>query len=256
MEDNHVCNFGSIEGETMKRWTVVAVLVGLLSFQAAAQDESWKLRTPTAKEYLSAIPPILDIGYEEARSLNYPSLVPPIYSTLLTEIYDRYSPLETEDPVLLDKTYYSFRENNDYWDDRDIWIHAIVLAWINQHSIELGHSQTLHFLNFEVQVTPRDFDMNADPEWLLHVENGDFTQDIVLAGNKENYRLVESPLPCLVAVTLTMLRPTGLWRNNFSKTLMVMDCLSGCLRWEGLALIKPVAVHFMCCNGKMVSWWI
>ena len=167
-----------------------------VGWQAAAQEDSgeWRLRVPTAAEYLAAVPAIMQLGKEEAQSEQYRSISSPIFNVITTEIDARYQPLWDEDPELLNRVYQSLVADNNYWEDRDVWVQAIVLAWINENAVHLATFRQFQILDYSVRVSPRDFDADGKSEWWLHVE-GSITQDIVVAGDKGNYQLVESPLP-------------------------------------------------------------
>ena len=183
----------------MKRGIVFAMMLALVGFGVRAQDDgdadAWRLKSPTAEEYLAAVPSLVELGNQEAMAVTYPSIYSPMFSTLTTEIYARYPELWREDPEVIYEAYKSFRTGHDYWDDRDRWIDAIVLGWIQQHVIDLSRTRHLHILDFQVSVKGRDFDADGHDEWWLHIDNPDFRQDVVIAGEIGAYRLTDTPLP-------------------------------------------------------------
>src|SRR5688572_16059635 len=144
----------------MKRWLIlVGVAMLAVGWQAAAQNdaEAWRLRVPTAEEYLAAVPSIMALGNQELNNTPYNV---ELFSAMTAEIYNQFPEIWHEKADQLHAAYLSFRAKNDYWYDQDIWIHGIILAWINQIQIDLSTSFQVNFLDFEISVIPRDF--NAD----------------------------------------------------------------------------------------------
>jgi hypothetical protein len=180
----------------MKRLIVLAVMMLVIGFGVRAQGEAsgYRLRVPSAEEYLIAVPEIVNAGNEEYES-EYSRFNYPLFNVITTEIYRKYPDFRYEDAELLHTAYLGLRQYNDYWYDRDIWVHAFLLAWINQQSIDLSQTSQLDFHDFVITVIPRDYNNDGADEWLLRVVNPDFTQDIVFDGEKERYTIVESPLP-------------------------------------------------------------
>ncbi len=177
------------------RLVVMLAIFAFVRIGVQAQETyAYRLREPTAKEYLAAVPTIMKIGNETYRS-EYSHFNFPLFDAMTAEIYSKYPQFRNEDVDLLYGAYLSFRENNDYWYDRDSWVHAILLAWINQYGIDLSETHQLNFLGFEITIISRDYNNDGYDEWLLRVQSPDFTQDIILAGSVENYTVVDSPLP-------------------------------------------------------------
>jgi hypothetical protein len=181
----------------MKYSTLLSMLVFVLvTSRTYAQEATpqYQLKLPTVEEYLAAIPSVMRAGSKEPLS-KYAVFNYPLFDAVTNEIYAKYPDFRNEDAALLNDAYLALREKNDYWYDRDIWVHAILLGWINQQSLDLAQSSTLNILNYKLTIVPRDYNNNGTTEWLVHVDNPDFTQDIVLSGQKGQYEIIESPLP-------------------------------------------------------------
>lgn len=180
------------------RAALLIVLFGLLVFAVDAQDEQmeYRLRTPTANEYLVAIPEIMEIGNTEVELPEYGTpFNGALFQAMVDEIFYRYSQLWHANTELLYEAYQTFLMGNSVWYERDIWSQVIISSWLNQHNIDLNVVGDLRFLEYQVTVTPRDFDMDGQTEWTLHVESEMFAQDIVVKHDTDGYRVLESPLP-------------------------------------------------------------
>lgn len=174
----------------MQRVMVFVVLLAGMASNVQAQE--YRLREPSAEEYLMHVVETFD-EYEAGDAKNL-------------EIQARYSNLQDQDTKLIFDAYFSLYEVRVQLAGRDWWNQQIILAWLNENSINLNDETELKFsqiipgyddeIEYEIEVTPHDFNADGDPEWwLIATDQSLYFQYLIIDGEPGNYHLVKSPLP-------------------------------------------------------------
>ncbi len=163
----------------------LALLCGSITFGTSAQPG--RIVSPTLEGYLEVIPQVMAAATESDYYLR---------DVIHTEFSLRYrNPTSASFQSLniayraLDDTLYSFLNH------RPVWNHWLILAWIAEQRIDLNQTAEFSFEDYQVKVTPRDFNADGVNEWLLDVRSYNFTQFVVITQVDGQYRLVQSALP-------------------------------------------------------------
>jgi hypothetical protein len=168
----------------MMRWVIV-LLVLLVGMASSIRAQETRLREPSAEEYLT-----LALELPEEYS---------VLEMINVEIQTRQLSFNDVPTVLLQRVHqevFHFFAGRDPF-RREWWNQHIILAWLYENQVDLNKNAHLNFLNYEIDITPYDFNSDGEDEWWLDVTKNDlsYKQYVVLDGERGNYRLVETPLP-------------------------------------------------------------
>lgn len=158
----------------MKGWLMlVGVVMLAVGWQAAAQEDEgkWRLRVPTAEEFIAEIP---DFKYLFENDMGYRAveMIPAIEA----EFIDRYA--DVADYATLSAAFNKLKvrlaiiaSRGEYPEiDYNPWIARIVQAWLEENpNIRLSDTPGFRFDDYTVSVEWRDFDNDFIPEYLLNV---------------------------------------------------------------------------------------
>ena len=174
------------------------LLVCGLSFSAAAQNNpsQYKLRELSAGEYLDGILSTMS-GPADFDNSYFPQLIGDV-------LFDEYPNLENENWEKLLKVYDWLGVGTlDLGFNRDRLNIAIIHAWLRENKVDLSKSKQLQFADYDISITPRDFNDDGVNEYLLDVVKGakgkidrDGTYyeaeyvDYLVAQGKENYHIL------------------------------------------------------------------
>jgi len=179
----------------MSRLLSIALLL-LLTISVSAQDglaeKSFSLRQPSAEEYVSAIPEIFNRASVED---NY-FLSQSIFTLLFQEARIEYrKELQTINVNDLYNVFKLLFEGSFFQSNRQLWMQAILLTWLEQNPTGLDSLDSFSFEDVHVQVTPRDFNNDGQNEYLLDLQSDLYSQLIVMKSTDSGYEIVDSPLP-------------------------------------------------------------
>jgi len=151
------------------RFICLLLLVCGFTFSTNAQDEAakYKLRDPSAAEYMDGILSTMSVP------LNFAD---PLFPQILGDILLReYPHLENEKWGTLLKVYdwLGVGESTlSVFYNRDVWNTNIIHSWLRENQIDLSKTKQFKFADYDIRVTPRDFDGNGENEYLLDVVKG------------------------------------------------------------------------------------
>lgn len=145
------------------------LLVCGLSFSAAAQDDAskYKLRELNASEYLDGILSTMS-GPADFDNSYFPQLVGDV-------LFDEYPKLDNVSWEKLLKVYdWLGAGSSDPFlgYNRAQWNIAIIQTWLRENKVDLSKAKQLQFADYDINVTPRDFDGDGVNEYLLDVVKG------------------------------------------------------------------------------------
>lgn len=177
--------------------SLLLILINSHSSEIAAQDAvvSYQLRQPTTEEYLLAIPNIIaQFENEQNRTLHTHN---ELVRVIEWEIKQNNPSLFNVDVELIYDAYQSLLVFNGGYIDREYWNQQIITAWLNQNSAALHDLQTLHFYDYVLDVSERDFNADGQTEWLVLAKHDGFYEQYLVfrAGEFHQYELVDTPLP-------------------------------------------------------------
>ncbi len=141
-------------------------LFALLTLPAQAQD-GYRLRVPTAEEYLELAP---QIGALDDVYLVYLPLR--VLKNELEQAGDFSSaPFSTLYPAyrFLSQPFDGYVSVSDIDQQVGQWVKWVVLAWLRDNHIVLGEVEQFSFEDFTINVTPADFDGDGQNEWVLDI---------------------------------------------------------------------------------------
>ena len=176
-------------------WMTLLLLLPLsVSAQDGLAEQTFSLRQPSAEEYISAIPEILNQWHVDIENDNFPPKS--IITILSQETHKRYAEeLRLIDPEILFRAFQLLNNFDNFEADRDLWMNAILLAWLEQNHIDLDTLESFTIEDVDVQVSPRDFNNDGQDEYLLNLRSDLYSQLIVIKSTDSGYEIVDSPLP-------------------------------------------------------------
>ena len=149
---------------------LVVVLTLVLSTAEQSSAQSFRLHTPSAEEYLSALPDLItqarvvDTSTYQADSRAFQQVIE-------QELRATYSDLQT---VTFDTLYKAtaviplnpYREGtySDYG-----WHHTVLDAWLRENPIDLSTQKQWRFRAYTLDITPVDFSGDGQPELLVEI---------------------------------------------------------------------------------------
>jgi tetratricopeptide (TPR) repeat protein len=174
----------------------------LMTVAPLSAQEGYRLRTPTAEEYIERI---TAIAQQPGRVLDWPTRT--FYDNLSVIAFTRFPDLSQVSFEKITAAYNAMAIAQDgYFWQRGLWVEAIFNAWLQQTHPDLSESQTLYFDNFHIRVTPRDFDSDSENEYVLDVIKGqptdrydcryeaEYVNYLVVQPVDSGYQIIETPL--------------------------------------------------------------
>ncbi len=183
----------------MRRLCFVLLLL-VLPTQAFAQSvpTPYKLRHPSAEEYLSAMPNLLSQAETDYEKSLWPGLLAD--TAQFRYLQDKQLDFQQIDQALrtfLLSFYSAPRQIN-----LAAWYSALVEAWLNEKPVDLDISRQLSRDGYFLDVEPRDFKGDGGHEWLLSFRTlegsyFDVGPNFLVAERLASglYRIVRPPLP-------------------------------------------------------------
>jgi hypothetical protein len=179
---------------------VIALACVLLFVGNAHAEDSYRLRVPSAAEYISAIPPIMNNQVDADGQTPY-NLV----SLLENEFHLRYA--ETANAKTLSDAYealggYGFSSWSNYmpYTYATSWNLEIVQRWLKENPTDFDRVKKLNFDRYVIDVQPQDFDGDGKGDWLLEVSrsNGiyhDYWAAVRDRKQPGGYQFIMLPIP-------------------------------------------------------------
>ncbi|MDX1993602.1 MAG: hypothetical protein SF029_14535 [bacterium] len=148
------------------------------------------LASPHVETYLRAVPDIMTSLVEEQAQSSL------LASVIDAEFAARYPDLDGATFKLLFDAYRALDDDNyGFFEQRPYWNQRLVMAWMDEHQIDLDKTEQFAFENYTVRVEPRDFNADGIHEWLLDVQAPRYMQLLVVKRDAEGYTLVPTSLP-------------------------------------------------------------
>ncbi|MCA9911614.1 MAG: hypothetical protein KC519_23325, partial [Anaerolineae bacterium] len=148
---------------------VLSVLLLALPRPANAQDltQHHRLVQPDLTAYLEAIPAIL------ARDTSAP---PDLPYAVITEVRTRYADqLASQSYADLRAAMHALYGDSPIYQilpDRDLWERALLIAMLREQNIDLASTAQLQVDDYDLVVTPVDFNSDSSDEYLIDVIRG------------------------------------------------------------------------------------
>ncbi|MBZ0276676.1 MAG: hypothetical protein K8I60_11050 [Anaerolineae bacterium] len=184
----------------MRKILLFVALLLLVSLPAQAQD-GYRLRVPTAEEYVAALPNVRLLS-DDFRS-NYAS-----YLVKAEEAEFLYRYADDVDSMTLQNAFEKLKVGTSYyWRDHiylpvidyNFWVAWLVQAWLDEHPTDLDQVSSLSFLDYLITIERRDFTDDGRHEWLLRVikepESVQYDNYLVVNRSPTGYRVVNIPIP-------------------------------------------------------------
>ncbi len=201
----------------------IMLLFSLLVSGASAQDDPsrYRLRVPTATEYLAAVPGALAAYREELPDYYGKSPYQPMVDVIAEELAFRYSDAELFDQRfdLLASAYSAIRNDVSFYnisDPLDLngvamdsaddprensspdWLIAMLKAWLRENPVDLAEVEEIEIPGFEIDASQLDLNHDTNAEYILDFRGWSYNTLLVLnedASLPEGYRFIETPLP-------------------------------------------------------------
>ncbi len=234
----------------MQRRILLLVLVGVVvllvaGMRSARSQNAYQLHRLTASEYAARLPEVLDLTTDRHN--------PTLLSAVEDEFLARYG---TQQATYADmqRVYHFFK--GDVYADYGSWHRAMIQAWLRENHIDLDKTKLLHFDDYTIHVTPRDFKGNGGHEWLLTVETVSRVVDpienyLIAEFIGGAYRLTETPLPWRGEVGYTY----SDWRGGTTQPLFFGD-LNGDGVPEWVVALGGVGRNFQNWGWLFVMEWL
>lgn len=156
---------------------MVWFLLGLLVLPIRAQDgdqTGYRLREPSAAEYLEVIPGILN-AWRELIPMSLAKLYEnPATEVILLEMQQNYSDAErfTQSFDTLSVAYDALASSmfsTNTVSGSDLWAQSMLQISLRENPTDLAQSESLAIPGYEIVVTPIDFNNDAADEYWLDV---------------------------------------------------------------------------------------
>jgi tetratricopeptide (TPR) repeat protein len=168
----------------------------------AQEADGYQLRTPSAEEYLAALPEVL-------RTDIYPFEVNELFRGLKASIIDEWLARyrgATVPPEQMIETLYAMLDFPRSRDEANVWGEVVVEALIATGAITLDDQEPTisTFGPITVEATPRDFNADGQPEWVIRLQQGespysDYLQTLIVQRTPDSLRFIDTTLPTLFA---------------------------------------------------------
>jgi hypothetical protein len=129
-----------------------------LAAQEATPEVEYRLRVPTAEEYLDAVPELLSQMEIYQRRV------------LEVELATRYPEMLWLDFERVEQVYAAFLSfaGSSSALTQGFWTPTRIVSWLTTNNIELDDNQTLTFENAQISVTADDINADGQQEWILN----------------------------------------------------------------------------------------
>jgi hypothetical protein len=181
-------------------------LIGLLLLMTImpiqVQAQTYTLRVPSAAEYVEGI---TAVALQQNPQNEWQ--VRNLYYNLTDMVFRRFPNLDEVDYEEILAAYDAMGIGQDgYFWRRGQWVEAIFSAWLQQTEPDFINSTELHFEDFQVGVSPYDFDADDQDEFVLDVMKGnpinrndchyqaEYGNYLVIQSSESGYQLIETPL--------------------------------------------------------------
>jgi tetratricopeptide (TPR) repeat protein len=188
----------------MKRWLIlVGVVMLAVGWQAAAQEDDgdWRLRVPTAGEYLTAVPDIVHHYWEELPTDYGKILNQPIINAIIFEL-SQYPEQDvfSQKFELLSETYSAVATDNLFHNSLDNnWNLAIFKAWLRENEVDFPTAENIEIAGYSVSIVESvDFNGDGKDEIILDFQGYPDGTFLVLEADEnlpEHYRIVPTGIP-------------------------------------------------------------
>lgn len=190
------------------KWCALLLLLLSISFvQAQESDALYRLRQPTATEYVSAIQAIAEAAPFDSDTTESPSGL--IGDAIDAVLFRRYPDLDNVDWLTLSKVYNQLLINLPLFSirrDQQAWNQAIIRSYLHAHPMELARIRHFQFAEYDIFVTPRDFNSDGVDEYLLDVRTYSSNFDratceglvnyvdyLIVQPEADRYRFIDTP---------------------------------------------------------------
>jgi|GEM_PF-4707595 len=171
----------------MQRWIILLIGV-LVSISVQAQDTAnYRLRVPSAEEYLITIPEITsNCSWQSQRrySRNPWDLCTYLLHTIETNYRDDLKRLSFVAFLNLYNVFEPHKQDSPA--SPYLWHEALLLTWLNSNQINLDTQTEFTLLHLEITVKSRDFTGDGFDEYFVYVDSREFATIFLLQKQDNN----------------------------------------------------------------------
>ena len=184
----------------MRRLLPIILLVLLMNVPITRAQETarFRLRVPTAEEYLAALPEIFSDPLREPDDLQ--RAFTQAKKGVMEEFRSRYTAELVNSDIAID-AFEALRLSAGFFYDYDIIGQAIARSLMAEGKLTLDDevSTQVDNRNFHANAIPRDFSGDGQKEWMLRLtyteEFWKYDQIFVIERDGEGVRFINTPLP-------------------------------------------------------------
>ena len=179
---------------------LLLMLLSVFSVIDAQETDGYRLRVPSAEEYLAVLPEVL-------RTDIYPFEVNELFRGLKASIVDEWQARyrgATVPPERMIETLYAMLDFPRSVEEASVWGEVFVETLIAAGAITLDDQEPTisTFGAITVEATPRDFNADGQPEWVVRLQQGEsrdpfYLQILVMHRTSDGLRFVHTPLRSL-----------------------------------------------------------
>lgn len=172
---------------------------------ASAQEaDRYRLRVPSAEEYLAAIPDVMNFVISDENPMRYVIGLRAGVQAAISKEWQTYYSGEIVQISLIDAIF-DLVTSFPTPESKALWGRAVVDSFLHMEGIPFDYKQSASadFGNFHITLSPHDFDADGQPEWVIHVTHSIFNyspnydQMFVVQQQVDGLRFVDHPLPWL-----------------------------------------------------------
>lgn len=198
---------------------VLLCLLLIVSASQAQSDLPYQLRVPTADEYLTVMPRLLEqIESDYFRNEDQPQAAN-FKEIVWTQLMDYGRPREEYSYQRISRIYLPY--TNDRYLNSSLFSHtkelntALIQAWLRENPLDLDDFDATTPLIIgpnTITVIPRDFNGDGQHEWILDVKQDVLyaRKEVVIRSEDGRYELLETPLPWFGCCTAYWFVQSGL----------------------------------------------
>jgi hypothetical protein len=151
---------------------------------------NFRLRDLSANTYLAALPSII----QSVDSYSEPLWQ---YAEAITTEWQLHHQNSVVEPEIILAAFSAMYHRNSYLYERDVMGRSVMKAMVDAQLINFDpdSTTTLNYQPFTFTISPRDFDGDNQPEWIINAEASNYSQLFVVQRRNNEYRLIPTPLP-------------------------------------------------------------